>query len=111
MRNSRMKAFNASRPAVNMRKSEELVELFLALPGIKKDAIDLNVEDGILLITTHEVEDSENYIRRGFDYSGMEWKFQLPAKTQLDDIEAGMDNGVLTVKLPQNIIKKEIQVA
>jgi HSP20 family molecular chaperone IbpA len=83
MRNSRMKAFNASRPAVNMRKSEELVELFLALPGI----------------------------RRGFDYSGMEWKFQLPAKTQLDDIEAGMDNGVLTVKLPQNIIKKEIQVA
>ncbi|KAI5682635.1 hypothetical protein M9H77_03863 [Catharanthus roseus] len=81
------------------------------LPGVKKEEAKVEVEDGRVLVISgeraaekedkndkwHRVERSRGKFLR---------KFWLPENAKVDQVKAGMENGVLTVTVPKQEIKK-----
>ena len=89
---------------IEERDTEYLIEA--ELPGIKKEEIDLNIDDDNLCISVNRVEeankDGKNYIHRERRTSSMSRRVRL-AGSKLDEITAKLDDGVLTVTIPKDI--------
>ena len=93
-----------SDPKVNVIEEKEHFELEIAIPGVSKDDISIDVENDNLNISHKEKEESEKkavYNRREFDYSHFERSFHLPKTIDSGKIKARMDNGILTINLPK----------
>ncbi|MDR2089167.1 MAG: Hsp20/alpha crystallin family protein, partial [Clostridiales Family XIII bacterium] len=74
------------------------------LPGVKKEEIDVSVDDDTLCISVNRAEESnedgKNYIHRERRASSMSRRIRL-ANADLGEIKAKMDNGVLSVAIPK----------
>ena len=107
---------NATAPAVNVKEDADKYTMEVAVPGIKKDyvRIDLN-KDGDLELAIenkleHHEEDGkeahkEHYLRREFSYSNYQQVYSLPEDVDKDHITAKVEDGILSIALPK--IKKE----
>ncbi|KAE8799928.1 18.8 kDa class V heat shock protein [Hordeum vulgare] len=69
------------------------------LPGVKKEEIRVEIEDGRYLVVRTELDagDAEVHGRRG----GFARKFRLPGMVDADGITAEYAHGVLTVTVPR----------
>ncbi|CAO2198857.1 unnamed protein product [Urochloa humidicola] len=82
------------------------------LPGVKKDAAKVEVEDGNVLVISGErpgrEEAGEGEAWRLVERSsgGFRRRFRLPRGARLDKVTAGMEDGVLTVTVPKDEAKK-----
>ncbi|KDP42168.1 hypothetical protein JCGZ_02898 [Jatropha curcas] len=81
------------------------------VPGLKKEEVKVEVEDdGILQISGErnvEKEDKNDTWHRVERSSGKFMRrFRLPENAKMDQIKASMENGVLTVTVPKEEIKK-----
>jgi len=81
------------------------------LPGVKKEAVQVEVEDGrVLQISgerSREKEEKNDKWHRVERSSGKFLRrFRLPENAKLDEIKASMENGVLTVTVPKVEEKK-----
>ncbi|XP_078163969.1 18.1 kDa class I heat shock protein-like [Carex rostrata] len=81
------------------------------LPGIKKEEIKVEVEEGnVLQISgerSRENEEKTNTWHRVELSSGKFLRrFRLPENAKMDQIKAAMENGVLTVTVPKEEVKK-----
>jgi len=94
---------NYTNPGVNVVEEKEAFKLFLAVPGVSKKDIKIDVEKDTLRISGNtENSDAEvSYNRREFDYSNFERIFRLPDTVNVSAISAGMENGILTLSLPK----------
>jgi HSP20 family protein len=107
---------NATAPAVNVKEDADKYTMEVAVPGIKKDyvRIDLN-KDGDLELAIenkleHHEEDGkeerkEHYLRREFSYTNYQQVYSLPEDVDKDHISAKVEDGILSIELPK--IKKE----
>lgn len=99
---------NATAPAVNVLDKEKKYELQLAAPGLTKEDFKVSLDqDGNLSIdmekkSGNEEEKNEgHYLRREFSYSKYQQIMSLPEDSDLEHIEAKVENGVLTVDIPK----------
>ncbi|KAK9057488.1 hypothetical protein SSX86_022324 [Deinandra increscens subsp. villosa] len=81
------------------------------LPGIKKEEVKVEVEDGRVLQITGErnveKEDKNDTWHRVERSSGkFTRRFRLPENAKLDEVKAAMENGVLTITVPKEEEKK-----
>lgn len=81
------------------------------LPGLKKEEVKVEVEDGrVLQISgerSREQEEKNDKWHRVERSSGKFMRrFRLPENTKMDKIRASMENGVLTVTVPKEDVKK-----
>jgi HSP20 family protein len=81
------------------------------LPGVKKEEVKVEVEDGNVLVVSgersREKEDKNEKWHRVERSSGkFVRRFRLPENAKVEDVKAGMENGVLTVTVPKAEIKK-----
>ncbi|KAM0828332.1 hypothetical protein ACQ4PT_067624 [Festuca glaucescens] len=81
------------------------------LPGVKKEEVKVEVEDGNVLVVsgerTKEKEDKKEKWHRVERSSGkFVRRFQLPENAKMEEVKAGLENGVLTVTVPKVEIKK-----
>ncbi|MDD9834074.1 hypothetical protein BZG16_28600 [Escherichia coli] len=81
------------------------------LPGIKKEEVKVEVEDGrVLQISgerSREQEEKNDKWHRVERSSGKFMRrFRLPENAKLDQVKAAMENGVLTVTVPKEEEKK-----
>lgn len=81
------------------------------LPGLKKEEVKVEVEDGrVLQISgerSREQEEKNDKWHRVERSSGKFMRrFRLPENTKMDQIRASMENGVLTVTVPKEDVKK-----
>jgi HSP20 family protein len=83
------------------------------LPGVKKDAARVEVEDGNVLVISGEragrEEAGEGEAWRLVERSGgggFRRRFRLPRGARLDQVRASMEDGVLTVTVPKDEAKK-----
>jgi len=97
-----VKAFT---PAVNEKIDEKGYHLEIDLPGVKKENIDISVNDGILTISgerkLEKTEEKENYTKIESFFGRFERSFKLPADADLENIEAKYENGVLKIFIPR----------
>jgi len=91
-------------PSANTYKNDNGYVVEVAVPGVNKNNIDINVDDGALIISSNVrgiKEDNEvAYTTREFMYTSFERSFRLPRNVNGNDISAAYRDGVLTVTVP-----------
>ncbi|MEZ5071424.1 MAG: Hsp20/alpha crystallin family protein [Bacteroidales bacterium] len=108
-------------PATNVQEDERSFGIEMAVPGVPKDEIRLNVEDDLLTISyearTEEAsreEKAPTYRRREFVTASFKRSFRLGESVDQEAIEATQENGVLRITLPKKaeVIKepKKIEI-
>jgi len=77
------------------------------IPGIKKEEIDLNIEEETLSISVNRSEevnkDEKNYIHRERRSTAMSRRIRLQG-AKLDEITAKLDEGILIITIPKNVV-------
>lgn len=94
-----------SLPAVNIREDEKAFYLELAVPGMDKKDLHIEVKDDVLTISSEHKEEKqeelEGYKRREFSYSSFCRSFYLPEDVNGDKIGANYKDGILNVEIPR----------
>jgi HSP20 family protein len=103
-------------PALNVIENEKDYELEFAVPGLKKEELNLQVDaDGIMSISmTRKNEENKedkkrNYIRREFTFQEFNQSYILPDDADRAKISAKVENGVLTINVPKLPAEKQPQ--
>ena len=107
-----------SLPATNIKENEKEYLLDIAIPGMKKEDINVEIEDGRLCISAESEksveENEEEYTRKEFSYSSFKRAFSLP-ENAVDKVTAKYQDGVLHISLPKRKMEtskpKRIKVA
>lgn len=101
-------------PATDIKETAEGYTISAEMPGVKKEDVKVELNDGVITISAEKKEESEKsedgkvvwrerrqgqYVRR----------FNLGGNVSGDKIKANFDNGVLTIKLPKT--NKEVAAA
>jgi HSP20 family protein len=96
---------NTSMPAVNIREDEKKFVLDLAVPGIDRKDLKIEINEDVLTVsseTRNEKEvTSDDFKRREFSYSSFCRSFYLPENVNKEKIEASYKDGILKVELPK----------
>lgn len=100
-------------PAVNVKEDNKQYVMEVAVPGLKKEQVNMSIDkDGYLTLSIenkNEQKDEnkkEHYLRREFSYTSYRQSYTLPDNVDADKIEANVADGVLKVVLPK-VEKKE----
>ena len=95
----------SSMPAVNIREDEKNYFLDLAIPGMDKKDLKIDINEDVLTIsseTKNETEESrDGYKRKEFSYSTFCRSFYIPENVEREQIEATYKDGILSVALPK----------
>jgi len=95
----------SSMPSVNIREDEKRYSLELAVPGMDKKDLKIDINEDVLTISSeskHETEEKrDGYKRKEFSYSSFCRSFYIPENVNRDKIEANYKDGILTVGLPK----------
>jgi HSP20 family protein len=92
-------------PTLDVWETEDALHYAFDLPGIPKDAIEIEVEDGALTVTaTREREqkvDGDRYQRFERRYGTFSRTVGLPQGVSEDEIKASYEHGVLEIRVPK----------
>lgn len=92
-------------PAVDIFDNEREIVLKAELPGLKKEDIDIHVEDNLLTLRGERKREEEvkekGYYRSERAYGTFSRSFTLPATVDVKKIGASYKDGVLAVTLPK----------
>ena len=93
------------RPALDLREEDGAYLAVVELPGLGKEDVTLNLEDGVLTIKGEkqserdEEQDGLRHTERSF--GSFQRAVRLPKEVDAEGISAEMTNGVLTVRIPK----------
>lgn len=94
-------------PSVNISNEEKAFEVNVALPGIDKKEVKIEVNNNCLILSSEKQYEKEvkkkDWMRREFGYASFQRIFQLPESADENKIQAEMKNGILSIK----VAKKE----
>ncbi|SIT88476.1 Hsp20/alpha crystallin family protein [Pontibacter indicus] len=92
-------------PATNIRENEREYTIELAAPGMAKDDFAVDVDEGMLTISSQKEQDTsteeDNYTRREYNYSSFSRSFKLPESVRPEEIKARYEEGVLKITVPK----------
>lgn len=92
-------------PAINTREGEFAYHLELDLPGMKKEEINIQIEDNTLIVSGQrkikEELKEENYYKIESNFGSFSRSFSLPDDADIENIHAQSLDGVLEVVVPK----------
>jgi HSP20 family protein len=92
-------------PAVDVFDTKDAVVLKAELAGMDPDEIQIEVEDNVLTIKGErkfeETVDEERYYRVERRFGSFQRNLALPQGVKPEDIQAGYEDGILTVSVPK----------
>jgi HSP20 family protein len=90
-------------PPVDVEETDDAWVLEAELPGVNRDDVSVELHDGELAITGELKErERKGVLRRQVRRSGrFDYRLTLPGEVQADKIEASLDKGVLTLRVPK----------
>ena len=103
---------SSTAPAVNVIETDKEYKVEIAAPGLTRDdfKMDINEDNELTVSMEKKVEKNEEsekegkkhtYLRREFSYSSFRQRMILPDNVNVDNIDAKMENGVLTIDIPK----------
>lgn len=102
-------------PAVDIYEGDNAFLVTADLPGLKKDDIDISIEDSVLTVSgerSFKKSDDEGTFRRvERSYGTFRRSFTLPRGIDSTKVEAGFEDGVLTLTLPKSEMAKSRKIA
>ncbi len=96
-------------PRVDIRETENGYNLEVEMPGVDKDGIDVNLEDGVLTILGRVQPDNQDGFEKAYaeyEVGNYERQFQISEIIDEEQIEASVKNGILTLELPKHAAAK-----
>lgn len=97
-------------PLANIYETEIAHVIELAIPGVNKEDVTIDLHENKLTIALAKKEETVEKTtlkeRKEFNYSKFSRAFNLPKNIDFDKIEATNKNGILTVTIP----KKEEEI-
>ena len=100
----------------DIKENENAFEVSIALPGVKKDDIEIELKDEYLTISAtsnlkkDEEDKKSNYIRRERYYGSCSRSFYVGDAVTENDIKASYEDGILTLDIPKVEKKPEPEV-
>jgi len=94
-------------PAVSVEETNDELILTAELPGMKREDVELGVENNILTIRgekreeRREEDEERRYHLWERSFGTFQRSFTLPRSVKAEDIHAEFDNGVLRVRMPK----------
>lgn len=92
-------------PTVNTREGEFAYHVEVDLPGVKKEDINIQVEDATLVVSgkrkVKEEIKEENYYKVESSFGSFSRSFSLPEEADIENIHAESADGVLEVIVPK----------
>lgn len=92
-------------PAVDVFDEKDAVTLKAEVPGMKPEDVKIQVENDVLTLSGErklEREDKKDgYLRVERSYGSFTRSFALPKGVDADKIEAAMNDGVLSLRIPK----------
>jgi HSP20 family protein len=107
-------------PAVNIREDEKNYALDLAVPGMDKKDLKIDVNEDVLTISSesrNESDENKNGFRRKeFSYTAFSRSFYIPENADRDKIDASYKDGILSISLPKqeeakNKVERKIEIS
>lgn len=102
-------------PATDIFETEEALTLVMEMPGVSKDTVDVNVENGVLTVDGRI--DFSKYegmqpVYTEYNIGNYGRSFRISSKIEQDGIRAELADGVMTLVLPKAEVAKprKIQV-
>ena len=94
-------------PAVNIAETESEFQIELAVPGLKKEDIKINLEKNVLSVSAEKknenVEEGRKFTKREYNYTSFSRSFNLPESVDHSKIDAEYVDGILKL----NVAKRE----
>ncbi|TVP78621.1 MAG: Hsp20/alpha crystallin family protein [Puniceicoccaceae bacterium] len=96
----------SSQPAVDLYEDEHNFYARFELPGIRKDTVDLELENSVLTVQSQAVSETDGAVSR----SRFERSISVPDGVDLEKVSAAMQDGLLTVTMPKAEARKPRQI-
>lgn len=101
-------------PAVDIFESDEAFVATADLPGVKKDDLDISIEDSVLTVSGERRFDNDeangNFRRIERAYGTFRRSFTLPRGVDSTKVEANFQDGVLTLTMPKSETAKSRKI-
>jgi HSP20 family protein len=92
-----------TQPLVNVIEEKESFKIEMAIPGVSKEDVQINLEQDQLIIKSAkeqtETEENDQYTRKEFYYGSFVKSFHLPDTINRDTVEAKFRDGILHIEL------------
>jgi HSP20 family protein len=102
-------------PSVDVLEENNHYELRAELPGIKKEDVEVFVDEGELVLRGErkwqDEEKKDNYRRIERRFGKFERRFGLPENVKPEDVKAEYKDGVLSIVVPKAELPKPKQIA
>jgi len=90
---------------IDIEETDNEYRIEAELPGVRKEEIDLDIEENNLCISVNRAEevnkDGKNYIHRERRISSMSRRVRL-ANAKLNEAKAQLEEGLLTITIPKD---------
>lgn len=100
-------------PAVDIMDKGDSIVLMIDLPGVLKEDISVNLEEKVLTISgerkSETNENEKTFYRRERSYGNFSRSFTLAPELLTKEVDAGFNEGVLTITLKKNQAKEEVK--
>ena len=92
---------NVEYPYVNLKENNDEVMITALLPGAKADTLNIQLVDNSLVLEGEKKSDVQDkpYIRKERVFGRFQKAVRLPYRVDGNKIEAGLKDGILTIKL------------
>jgi len=102
-------------PSVDVFEDKESLKIVAELPGLKPEDVKITLENSTLTLRGEKKqvaeEKTERVHRYERSYGSFERSFSLPNTVDVEKVEAGFENGVLTITLPKAEKAKPREIA
>ncbi len=91
-------------PRIDMQDTEKSILVYVELPGMKREDVNISInEDRVLTIKGEKIRNEDDkdmsFIKNERDFGKFSRTFVLPDDTNIEDVTAGFDNGVLKIEI------------
>ena len=102
-------------PAIDIYESADAFIATADLPGLKKDDIDVSIEDNVLTVSGErkfeESKDTGTFRRVERAYGSFRRSFTLPRGVESAKVKAKFEDGVLRLEIPKSEMAKSRKIA
>ena len=100
-------------PQINLSENDRSFEITLAIPGFKKEDIELELKDNRLSIRGEyklKSSDTDKFHRNEISNGNFERAFKLPENVDIEKIEAKHEDGLLKILMTKKELNEQKKV-
>jgi len=100
-------------PVVDIDETDDAFIVKAELPGVEKDDVSVNIDNGVLTIKGEKKTATEDKKRHRVEctYGSFVRSFTLPQAIKTEKVEAKYKNGILNLTIPKSEEEKPKQIA